>query len=98
MELVHKGWDDFTQSPGSAGSGGDDVFGSCTSAPWVFVTAIKDTLVIGVSVDSVHNTIAHSKAFMQYPGNECQCVGGAGSSRNNLMFGRIIAMFVDSDH
>ena len=74
------------------------LLGACASSPWVLVTAIKDTLVIGVGVDGVHHTIAYSKAFMQYFGYECQRVGGAGSSRNYLMFGRIIAMFVDSSH
>jgi hypothetical protein len=44
MELARQGWNDFTQSPGSSGGGRDDVFGTCTSTPWILVTAIKDTL------------------------------------------------------
>src|SRR5262245_36108421 len=59
---------------------------------------VEDTLVIGVGVDSVHQATLDAKGVVQNFSGRSEAVCRAGSVGNNVMFGGIILVFVDTKH
>ena len=57
---------------------------------------VQDSLVIGVGVNSGHQTAFDTEFVQQYFGERSQAVGGAGSVGNNVVFCRIIFVFVNT--
>ena len=57
---------------------------------------IQDSLVIGVGVNSGHQTAFNTEFVQQYFGERSQAVGGAGSVGNDVVFCRIIFFFVNT--
>ena len=81
---------DSTQTDGlsSTGAVGDDVLCASTSTAQVALAlrTIQDHLVAGVSMNSGHDAGDDGVGLVQGVGHRSQAVGGAGSSRDDLIF------------
>jgi hypothetical protein len=86
----------FTDSLSSTRGGWDDVDSSGTSATWILVRKVKDTLVVGVGVDRAHHALFDSEVFFENLNHWGEAVGGAGCVRNDVVLGRIVFLVVDA--
>ena len=79
--------DNQADSLGSAGGVRNDVLSTSTSAAQVALTlrAVQDHLVAGVSMNGGHDAGNDRESLVQGVGHRSQAVGGAGSSRDNLV-------------
>ena len=57
---------------------------------------VQNSLVIGVGVNSGHQTAFNTEFVQQHFGERSQAVGGAGSVGNDVVFCRIIFVFVNT--
>ena len=59
---------------------------------------IQNLLIIGVRVNCGHKPLDDSEMVVDDLGHRSQTVRGTGSIGNNVVFGRIILIFVDAQH
>ena len=78
----------------STGSSRDDGASSSTSTAQIFMRKIKDALVIGIGVNSGHQTAFNTKFFHQNFSERSQAVSGARSIGDDVMVCRIIFIFI----
>lgn len=79
IELALESGNDLTDGLGGTGGGGNDVDGGVTGTAEIVVDLIADTLVIGVGVDSGHETADNTEFVVEGLGDGGEAVSGAGS-------------------
>src|SRR6266487_858744 len=84
------------QSAGSSRGSGNNVSASRTSATQVFVNLIQNTLVIGIGMYGIHQTLFNTKGIVDDLGGRSETIGGAGSIGNDVVPGRVVHIFIDS--
>ena len=59
---------------------------------------VQDLLVVGVGMNRCHKTAFNTEILQQHLGKRSQAVGGAGSVRDDMMFGLIVFFFVNTHY
>ena len=55
---------------------------------------VKYSLVVGIGMDSGHQTFHYTKTIVQYFGGGSQGIGSAGGVRDNMVSGRIVFILI----
>ncbi len=83
---------------GRSGGGGDDGKRRGARPAQVFVRQVQDALIVGVGVNGGHGALLDAEVLVQNLGSGGQAVGGAGCVGNDVVFGRIVILFIHAQH
>src|SRR5271157_2270884 len=98
VELALEIRDDQSNGFGGASGGRDDVQPGSAGAAQIGVRKVKYLLVICVRVNGGHEAAFYLVLVVNHLRRRCQAVRGARGVRENMMFLRIILVFVDTEY
>src|ERR1700674_2928709 len=89
---------DELQRFGGAGRGWDHVDRRRTGSTQIFVREVEDHLIVRVRVDRGHGAADDLEVVVDDLGDRAQTIRGAGSVRDDVVFGGIVLLFVYAEH
>ena len=86
--------DNLSYRSGGTGGGGNDVQGGGSRPAQVTMEHVKQSLVIGIGMNSGHQPLADAKALVQYLDHRGNAVGGAGGVGYDFVLIWLVLVFI----
>src|SRR3981081_201401 len=93
---VHRG-DDELEGLGGSGARRNHRESGCAGAAEILVWRVEDDLVVGVAVDGGHDAGGDAEGVVEDLDDGGEAVGGAARIGDDVVLGRVVLVFVDSE-